>query len=122
MSLRVDLKHPARHEIGNPHRVVDHCDIADGTSGDVDANGVPDECQSVFNVDDDAPLGGDGRRAHRGGFQGCIQKFMDTNRGRDFHPQRGNPWHRLKAATGRPHRPSQLGLKDVQEHVAAQID
>ncbi len=38
----------------------DGCDITEGTSSDDDANGIPDECQRIIFVDDDAPLGGDG--------------------------------------------------------------
>ena len=39
----------------------DSCDIVEGTSPDVDSNGIPDECPCVqFVVDDDAPPGGNG--------------------------------------------------------------
>ncbi|UCC30074.1 MAG: hypothetical protein JSU86_17985 [Phycisphaerales bacterium] len=43
------------------HGIPDVCDIVDGTSTDVDGNHMPDECQTVFCVDDNAPLGGNGQ-------------------------------------------------------------
>ena len=40
--------------------VPDGCDLAAGALADLDGNERPDECQTVYYVDDDAPPGGDG--------------------------------------------------------------
>ncbi len=60
---RVDMGVDETPSLGpdcNENGAADACDIEQETSQDDNDNGLPDECEKVFYVDDDAELGGDG--------------------------------------------------------------